>query len=107
MALFEKTPAGAAKTALISAQALVDRAAAAVKQFTDKRMTAVERHEAALAAAAEVDASLKNADVEAVAAVASGRELPNLASLYTRRDQAALKVRATAALVEKCDAELL
>lgn len=39
--------------------------------------------------------------------MALGKDLPDLATLYTRRDQAALKVRATAALVEKSDAEFV
>ena len=107
MALFEKTPAGAAKTALIAAQARVDEVAAAVKKLTDRRAPAVERHEAARAAADATVAAIKNADLDAVAAEETGRELPDLSVLYAQRDQAALKVRATAARLEKIDAELL
>jgi hypothetical protein len=106
MALFEKTPVGAARTAAIAAQARVDKAAAAVKRLTDQRAPAVERHEAARAAADVTIAAIKNADLDAVAAEETGRELPDLSVLYAQRDQAALKVRATAARLEKIDAEL-
>lgn len=99
MALFKETP-------LKATQAAKEAATVVVEQREREKAVAVERQESARMALASVDSEILQIEDDAVVALESGRELPDLTVLHTKREQAMLKKGASDKLVDKASAAL-